>query len=76
MIAHPYRVEADGSNRALNVWESLVLEGVTSKIKNLAEEVKILKDTHSELNAWFEQAFIEGALDTDWLGGGDYEIRF
>jgi hypothetical protein len=54
----------------------LKLESVTSEIKHLALEVKELKDAHAELNAWFEQAFVEGALHTDWLGGGDFEIRF
>jgi hypothetical protein len=75
-IAHPYRVERDGTDRPMTLGQVLSLEAVTAETRLLAEEAKELKRFHSELEDWHGRAFVEDAMSTDWLGGGDYERLF
>ena len=76
MIAHPYRADAEGRDRPMNLAESFRLEQAAAELTQLAAEVNLLKDAYRELYDWFGQAMVAGATRTDWLGGGNFRTRF
>ena len=76
MIAIPYRIEADGRDQPITLHESFRMENVTAELEHLAVEVEELRAANSELFDWFGESMIAGAIDTYWLGGGEFRRRF
>jgi hypothetical protein len=60
----------------MDLRHALRLDFVTGQTRQLVAEAKELSEAFRELREWHDRAFIAGALKTDWLGGGQFQIHF
>lgn len=60
MIAHPYRVESEGKELPINVFQALFLHAVIADAGALASEVKEVSDAWLDLDRWWREAFVRG----------------